>query len=71
MPTAEPAGFGFDLYIQVIAMPKWHKYTVSCSYSKEWESDPTLKMWITHCAILVMIWSSETNFENPKRFLYS
>ncbi len=23
----------------------------------------------SHCAILAMIWSSETNFENPKRFL--
>lgn len=28
-------------------MPKWHNYTLSYNYSKEWESDPTLKTWIT------------------------
>ncbi len=36
--------------------------------SKLWNSGQWLKFG-SHCAILATIWSSETHFENPKRFL--
>ncbi len=46
--------------------------TKVCSTPSTRPTRPSYRVYFkpsSHCAILATIWSSETNFENPKRFL--
>ncbi len=49
------------------------RFIKTCRRVKNWAKIVQCELGIkpgSHCAILTTIWSSETNFENPKRFLY-